>query len=63
MLPADLPLPNTHRFLGYNQFTYDSTGLELNLMDVNIGWDRFSISVNGVSHMTTRFLDDISSVG
>ena len=35
----------------------------LNLLAVNVGWDRYSISINGQAGLTTRFLDDVSPAG
>lgn len=44
--------------------TGSSTGTSgLNLLAINIGWDRFSLDVNGAHSLTTRFLDDVSPGG
>lgn len=33
------------------------------LVDVHVGWDRFSLTIDGRGTLTTRFLDDVSPIG
>lgn len=53
-------------FLAYNELDLGeaagggAAGSGLNLLGVNIGWDRYSVSLNGNRALTTRFLDDVS---
>jgi hypothetical protein len=46
-------------FVGYNDFEYTTAG-GLNLIDMHIGWNRFSMDVNGLEAITTRFLGNVS---
>lgn len=48
-------------FVGYNDFAYTTAG-SLNLIDMHIGWNRFSMDVNGLEAITTRFLDNVSQL-
>lgn len=46
-------------FMGFNDFEYTTAG-DLNLIDLSIGWNRFSMDVNGMAVVTLRPLSSIS---
>lgn len=46
-------------FVGYNDISFPVVG-SVNLIDVNIGWNRFSIDLNGAGIIATRSLESIS---
>ena len=46
-------------FVGYNDMSFPVVG-SVNLIDVNIGWNRFSIDLNGAGIIATRSLESIS---
>lgn len=58
---ASMSAENAGFFVGYNDFSYTSAG-SLNLIDMHIGWNRFSMDVNGAEAVTTRFLDNVSQL-